>query len=439
MITSSAKSALTETRVAAWDEYDALPTEVRTPDFLTESGELPETTPQSKLLQSVRPRRRAPLVFCVLAIIAATVSGGVYFRNRGRESTDDAQVEGHVFNIAPRISGQVLSVTVNDNQIVKRGEPLVELDRTDFEVRLSGARADLEAARANLATAEAQLVLATRTAEAGLAQARGGLAQARSTVESSRAALTQARAAVEAAKAQRRLALREVQRARSLFAQNALSRSEIDLREAQTAQTYAALEQAKAHLLGLESAVMGSIGAEEVARGRMTAAETGEQQVAVARAAVSAARARIGQTEAAVRLAELNLTYTTIRAPCGGVVSRRNVEAGQLVGPERPMMAIVPLENLWVVANFREDQLTVMRPGQRAVVQIDTFSGREFAGHVESIASASGSRFALLPPDNASGNFVKVVQRIPVLVRLDRRPDVVLRPGMSAEVIVQTR
>jgi membrane fusion protein (multidrug efflux system) len=153
---------------------------------------------------------------------------------------------------------------------------------------------------------------------------------------------------------------------------------------------------------------------------------------------VSLADAHAAQAAAALHLAELALSYTTVRAPRAGVVSRRSVEDGQVVSPERPLLAIVPRDDVWIVANFKEDQLADMRPGQVADIRFDTFGRRDFTGHVESVAGATGARFALLPPDNATGNYVKVVQRVPVLIRLDAAASVELRPGMSADITVHT-
>ena len=170
---------------------------------------------------------------------------------------------------------------------------------------------------------------------------------------------------------------------------------------------------------------------------RLLAAQSGPAQIAAARAQVELSAARLAQTDAAVEQAELNLSYASVRAEVSGVVSRRTVEPGQSVSPERPLMAIVALDDTWLVANFKEDQLRDMRPGQKAAIRVDTFGRRAFAGHVESFAAGTGSRFSLLPPDNASGNFTKVVQRVPVLVRLDGQPDVLLRPDMSANVTIR--
>jgi len=162
------------------------------------------------------------------------------------------------------------------------------------------------------------------------------------------------------------------------------------------------------------------------------------EQIASARAALSLAEARAAQMESSLRLAELNLSYATVRASHGGVVSRRSVEEGQVVGPDRSLMAIVPLDDVWVVANFKEDQLADMAPGQPASIHLDTYGQKELRGHVDSLAGGTGARFALLPPDNATGNFVKVVQRVPVLIRIDDARGLELRPGMSADVTVRT-
>ena len=177
----------------------------------------------------------------------------------------------------------------------------------------------------------------------------------------------------------------------------------------------------------------------ESAQGRLAQAETGPEQLDAARAASGVAAARVEQALAALSLSELNLSYAKVKAPMRGVVSRRSVEPGQLVSPERTLLALVPPDDVWVVANFKEDQVREMRPGQKVEVKIDAYGRRVFAAHVESLAGASGSRFALLPPDNASGNFTKVVQRIPVLIRLEAPPDVPFRPGMSAFASVTTK
>ncbi len=383
-------------------------------------------------------RRRSTQVFAGLVALAVVGALGAWGLGRGKESTDDAQVEGRVVSVSPRVSGQVEKVLVIDNQSVKQGDLLVQLDTKDLDAKLASARADLESARAGLASAKVNLRLTQANVDASLRQARGGLTQATSGVQATRSALAQARAEVDAAEAADRLAQSDWTRAQELARAEAIARADIDARRARAEQAGAGLAQARAKLASTQANLLSSGGGVTTAQGRLAAAETAPDQVKAADVAVQAAQARVDQAQAAYDLAALNRSYAEVRAPVDGVVSRRTVEQGQLVSPDRPMMALVPLQDVWVVANFKEDQIGEMRPGQKVTVRVDTYGRRDFPGHVESLAGASGARFALLPPDNASGNFVKVVQRVPVLVRLDRASDVPLRPGMSATVTVRT-
>lgn len=393
-------------------------------------------TPPASTVQAPAAPRRAPFVFLGVALAAGLGVGTWKHFTAGRERTDDAQVEGHVVNVAARVAGQVARVLVRDNQRVHAGDVLVELDRGDLDARLAVADADVDAARAGVANAEASLSLAERSIDANLAQARGGLRQSASAVQTSRASIDQARADVDVAAARRTLAEAEMTRTRELAAQGAVSRSALDAQQAQYDQAAAQWTMARARLTAAETGVEGSRGLLDVARGRLAVAEAGPQQVEQARAALALARARQAQAEAARTLAALNVSYATVRAPRDGVVSRRTVEPGQMVDPSRALMAIVPLDDVWVVANFKEDQVGAMREGQRAEFTVDAYPGRHFSARVESLAGATGARFSLLPPDNASGNFVKVTQRVPVLLRLDTASAVALRPGLSAELTV---
>ena len=383
-------------------------------------------------------QRRSTRVFAGLTALAVVGGLGAWVIGHGKESTDDAQVEGRVVSVSPRVGGQVEKVLVTDNQQVKQGDLLVQLDTKDLDAKLASARADLEAAKAGLASAQVNLKLTQANSDASLRQARGGVTQASSSVAATRSALAQARAEVEAAEAADRLAQADWARAQDLAKAEAISRADIDARQSRAQQAHAQLEQARARQASTEANLSSSGGGLTTAQGRLAAAETAPDQVKAADVAVQAAQARVDQAQAAYDLATLNRSYAEVRAPVDGAVSRRTVEQGQLVGPDRPMLALVPLQDIWVVANFKEDQIGEMRPGQTATVRVDTYGRRDFQGHVESLAGASGARFSLLPPDNASGNFVKVVQRVPVLVRLERSPDVPLRPGMSAVVTVRT-
>lgn len=384
------------------------------------------------------PRSRAKIVLPVLLALALLGGGGSYYAGLGHESTDDAQVEGHVGSVAARVSGQVVKVRVVDNQEVNVGDVLVELDDRDYQVRRLVAKADLEAAKAHLRSAETQTAVTLKAVDSNLAVARGGLAQAAALGSTSQAAIAQSKADVTAAAARRDLAQSEFDRAQKLFNDGAISKAEFDARKSSLDQQDAALLQAQARLTSSVAGTTNSSGNLESARGRLIAAQAGPEQIEAAKAQVALAQARVDQASAALEQAELNIQYTKVKAQIAGVVARRSVETGQLVSPERPMMAIVPLSDTWVVANFKEDQLADMKPGQPVKIKVDTYGGRAFSGHVDSIAPGTGSRFSLLPPDNASGNFTKVVQRVPVLIKLDNH-ELVLRPGMSVTVNVSTK
>ncbi len=382
-------------------------------------------------------RARAPFVLGGLVLAASLVGGGIWLAGRGKQSTDDAFVESHVASVAARIPGQVVKVLVKDNQLVEVGQPLVELDDRDAKVKLDTAQADLLSAKANLVATETQLALTEKTVNANLKQANGGVVQASALAGSSRATIDQAKADVLAAESRRSLAQIELGRTRKLHDDGAIAKADLDAKQSLFDQADAALAQAKAReqaaLVGAESAAGGI----ETAQGRLVAAQAGPEQIEAAKAAVAVAKARVAQAEAALEQATLNLSYTKVVAQVRGVVSRRSVEVGQTVDPSRPLMAVTSLDDVWVVANFKEDQIAGMREGQPVKIKVDAYANRPLQGHVESLSGGSGARFSLLPPDNASGNFTKVVQRIPVLIRFDEHPEgITLRPGMSTYVTV---
>ena len=398
-----------------------------------------ESAPVSPPVAGPAKRSRAKIVLPTLIGVAALVGAAVYLHGKGKESTDDAFVESHVANVAPRVQGQVLHVLVHDNQAVNAGDVLVELDDRDASAQNHAAKADLESAEATLAAANAQLVLAQHSVDAGLRQAKGGVTQAFALSGSSKAQIAQARADLVAAESRAALTGMELARTVKLHSEGAIARAELDRSQAEHDQARAAVDQAKARLSVASVGLVNAGGGIESAQGRLAAAQTGPDQVLVAKAQVDVAKARVDQAKAALEQAELNLSYMKVRAPTRGVVSRRSVEPGQLVDPARPLLALTELDDSWVVANFKEDQIGSLRVGQAAEVSLDAFSGRKLNAHVDSFSGGTGSRFALLPPDNASGNFTKVVQRVPVLIRIDDKPqDIVLRPGLSAFVTVRT-
>ncbi len=412
--------------------------DARAADAAVETG---ATEPPDALVEAPAKAKpsRAKVLLPVLAVVSAIGVSAVMFAGQGKESTDDAQIEAHVANVAPRISGQVKNVLVQDNQTVKVGDVLVELDDRDVMTRLAATRADLAAANAGLLAAETQLALTEKSVDGNLAVARGGLVSASAQIGGSRAQVEQAKADVAAAESRRSLARSDYERSQKLFAGGAVSPAELESRKARFDEAEAQVTLAKARTTSAEASVANGNGSAESARGRMISAQSGPEQVAAAKAQVEVAKARVDQAKAAVDQAELAKSYTQVRATVAGTVARRTVEVGQLVSPERPLLAVVALDDTWVVASFKEDQLRHMKTGQSVTVKVDTYGSRTFAGKVESFSPGTGSRFSLLPPDNASGNFTKVVQRVPVIVRLDAVPDVTLRPGMSAEVVVVTK
>jgi membrane fusion protein (multidrug efflux system) len=379
------------------------------------------------------------VVLPLLTLLAAAGGALALLTGAGKETTDDAQIEGHVAYVAPHIAGQVKRVLVKDNQHVKAGDVLVELDDRDLNVRLASARADLAAAKAQLHAAETQLAVTKKSVDSNLAVARGGMAQAASVQGTTRASIDQARAEIDAAESRQKLAQLDFERTSRLFQSNVVSQAALDAVSATVEQATANVTQARARLKSAEANRQNSSGTIESARGRVLAAEAGPEQIEAAEAAVELATAKLNQAQAALDQAELNVSYTQLKAEVAGVVSRRSVEVGQMASPEKPLLALVPLDDTWVVANFKEDQIAHMKPGQLAEIEVDAFGGQKLKGHVDSLAGGTGARFSLLPPDNASGNFTKVVQRVPVLVRIDGIADLELRPGLSAKVTVVTK
>ena len=351
----------------------------------------------------------------------------------GRESTDDAQVEGHVVQISARVGGTVQRVAVEDNQRVAAGAVLVELDPRDYQVAVDRARAELADAQATATAAESGVPITATSATSNVANAHGTVAQAQSMTEGAQKEIDAARARLVTAQARQREAeanatksTRDVERLRGLLAKDEVSQQQFDAAtasaDAQRAGVESAVSQvaeAEAGVRVAESKLSQARAGEQQAQAGLRTAETGPQQVAATRARAEAAAAHVEQQKAALAQAELNLQYTTVKAPVAGIVSRKTVEAGQIVQGGQPLLALIPLENVWVTANFKETQLTNMKAGQKATVKVDAYGGKEFQARVDSIAAATGARFSMLPPENATGNYVKVVQRVPVKIVLE--------------------
>jgi membrane fusion protein, multidrug efflux system len=397
---------------------------------------------------------RIRIILAVIVILL--IGGGVYvWATSGRESTDDAQVDAHVTPVAARVGGTVLKVSVVDNQRVEAGAELVSLDPRDYEIAVARAQAELGDARAEAAAAQASVPITSATATSNVSTARGGVAQAESgvveaqhDVEVAKARLMTAQARQREQEANAAKAARDVERLKALLAKDEIAQQQFDAVVAAADASRAAVESARAQVTEAEAAIRAAesrltqagVGREQ-AGAQLRSAQTAPQQVAATRARAEAAAARVSQAETALLQARLNLERAVIKAPVAGIVSRKSVEPGQVVQPGQPLMAVIPLDQVWITANFKETQLEHMRVGQPVTIEVDAYGGREFTGTVESIAAATGARFSLLPPDNATGNFVKVVQRVAVKIVLDggRDPEHVLRPGMSVTPTVHTR
>jgi membrane fusion protein (multidrug efflux system) len=365
--------------------------------------------------------REYPIAKWGLALlVVALVAGGVLIWRyySVRETTDDAQMDGHIDPVSARVSGTVLRVLADDNQLVKAGDLLAELDPRDYEVAVQRARADLADALANSAAASVGVPLTSTTSSGQLAAANAGLEAAKREIDA-------ATARVQEAQANYTKVAADLKRMTQLVQKDEISQQQYDA-------AVAAESSARATLEATRAAVASAQGRAAQAQAQAESAHTVPQQVRVMRDRAGAASAEVEKYRAALAQAKLNLQYTKITASVSGIVSKRNVEPGQVVQAGQPLFAIVNLDDTWVTANFKENQLKNMRPGQRVKVQVDAY-GREYDGVIESIGGATGARFSLLPPENATGNYVKVVQRIPVRIRINKGqdPDHMLRPGMS--------
>jgi membrane fusion protein (multidrug efflux system) len=383
-----------------------------------------------------RPSRTASPGFRIAVIIAAVVllvvGFFVYRYVTSYESTDDAQVDGHINSISARISGHVISLNVQDNQYVQAGTVLVEIDPADYQIAYEKAKADFEDAQATAAAAGVNVPITSvnttsqvSATEADVASSRAGIAAARQQLESSKAQLSEAEA--NNVKAQNDLG-----RYKQLVDKQEISQQQYDQAVASAKASAAAVDSARALADAAQSQVVQAQGRLVQAQANWSNAQTAPRQMEVIRSRAASALAIAQQKKAELDQAQLNLQYTKITAPVSGVVSDRTVEVGQNVSPGQELMKIIPLDDIWITANFKETQLRDMKVGQPVTIEVDAY-GKNYKGKVDSIAGASGARFSLLPPENATGNYVKVVQRVPVKIVLDpgENNDHLLRPGMS--------
>jgi membrane fusion protein (multidrug efflux system) len=417
-----------------YEEEEDVKEPVHTPAVRTEparsderrSGKERRALSERRALGFFREHPQAKWVVAAVAIVLLMGGAFIWHYYSVRESTDDAQIDGHINPISPRVTGTVLRVLHDDNELVEAGTLLVELDPRDYEVAVDRARADLANAQAGATAANVGVPLTQTTSSSQLVAADANVKATEREIESARARLVESQSNFAKVAA-------DMKRMELLIAKDEISRQQYDA-------TVAAYNSAKANVDAATAAVASSEAKAAQAQAQAEAARTVPEQLKVTRARAGAATAEVQRAISALAQAELNLKYTKIYAPVTGVLSKRNVEPGQTLQAGQPVFSIVNLEDIWATANFKETQLKNMRVGQKATIKVDAY-GHEYNGTVESVGAATGARFSLLPPENATGNYVKVVQRIPVRIRFDKGQDPghQLRPGMSVEPTVFTK
>ena len=390
-----------------------------------------------------------------IAVLGGTIGYRWWAYATTHESTNDAYVTGYIHPISSRIAGTVIQVAVDDNQNVKQGQTLVELDPKDYRVVVQQAQAALQNARKQASAAQATISLASQSAQANTTQAQGAIGNAIASIASAQAAVKQTQAEITTAqdefiKAQAQEANAKItyQRYEQLYQTGAIPKQQRDdaltayqVAQAQTKASQQGILDAKAKyqsaLEGINQARANLVDSQ----GKVQQAQASGQQTEVNRRQYEAAQAQVATATANLKQAQLNLSYTVIKAPVAGRIGNKTIQVGQRIQPAQPLLAVVS-DDSWIVANFNETQLGKMQPGEAVDIRVDAFPGKTFTGVVNSESPASGSDFSLLPPDNATGNFTKVVQRIPVKITFDRSSiqgyENRIMPGMSVEVTVST-
>jgi membrane fusion protein (multidrug efflux system) len=398
--------------------------------------ELDETT------EAAQPQsRRRGIVFVVILVLVA-VALVIYWRSTFTEDTDDAQVNGHLIQVSSRIAGQVLKVDVEENQVVKAGDVIAELDPADYKVAVENAEAALASAQANAVAANVAVPITTVNTGSNLRSAGADVSGTQAGVEQSKQQLEAAHARVAQAAANNTKAQADLERYKPLVEKDVISKQQFDAAVAAADAAKAALADARAGERAAMDAVKVAHERETQAQAQLKYAETGPQQVQAQSARARQALALVAQAQAQLDEAKLNLSYTRIVAPVAGIITRKSVEINQNLAPGQNLLTLVSLEGLWVTANFKETQLKHMAAGQPVEIEVDA-TGKTYHGKVTQIGGATGSVLSLFPPENATGNYVKVVQRVPVRVDFTdlngEDPNHILRPGLSVEPKVRVK
>jgi membrane fusion protein (multidrug efflux system) len=407
---------------------------------VAEATPAPGAQPDSKPAEAPKKSRRG-IIFLVLAILIVA-AGIFYWRSTYSEDTDDAQINGHLIQISSRINGTAIKINVDENQFVTKGTVIAELDPADYQVAVENAEAAVASAEAAAAAAKVNVPITSvntgstlRSAGADVSGAHAAVLQAQRQVES-------AQAKVAEAQANNIKANQDLERYKPLVAKDVISKQQYDAAVAQADATRASLVDAEAAVQAAQQQVQVAEDRERQSQASYKTAETGPQQVAVQNARAKQALAQVEEAKAQLDQAKLNLSYTKIVAPANGIITRKSLELNQNVSPGQNLLTLVSLDDLWVTANFKETQLKHISAGQPVEISVDA-TGRTYKGKVTQIGGATGSVLSLFPPENATGNYVKVVQRVPVRIDFtdlaDEDKDHLLRPGLSVEPTVRVK
>lgn len=394
--------------------------------------------------QPEAPEQKARRRFIIVGVLLILVVGALLFwwHSTYYEDTDDAQVNGHLIQLSSRIAGNVIKVNVDENQFVEKGTVLVELDPKDFETAVQQDEANLQAAEAAYEAAKVNVPVININAGTNLRTAGVDVSTANAQVAQSEKQLEASQAAVMQAEANNTKAQLDLQRYTPLVEKDVISKQQFDAAVATANGDKAALAQAQAQVLASQDAVRVAKDRVQQAQSSLQYAKTAPQQVAIQKAKADQAAAQVEQSRAALAQAQLNLSYTKIVASEAGIVTRKSVEVGQNVSVGQNMATLVSLDDIWITANFKETQLEHMRAGQHVEISVDAYGGRKYDGKITQVGGATGSVLSLFPPENATGNYVKVVQRIPVridLTDMKEDSDHLLRPGLSVEPKVRVK
>jgi membrane fusion protein (multidrug efflux system) len=406
-----------------------------TPTPTPEPNESAETE-----IEAPRSRRRGLIIVAILVV--AIVALAIWWHSTFSEDTDDAQVNGHLIQVSARVAGQVLKVDVEENQIVKAGDPIAELDPRDYQVAVENAEAALASATANAAAARVNVPITTVNTGSNLSSAGHDVSGTQAAVAQAEKQLEAAHALVAQAAANNTKAQADLDRYRPLVEKDVISKQQFDAAVAAADAAKAALADARANEQAAADGVRLAHEKELQAQAMLKSAETGPQQVEAQSARAKQAEAQVQQAQAQLDQAKLNLSYTKIVAPADGIITRKSVEIDQNLAAGQNLLTLVSLQDLWITANFKETQLKHMDAGQSVKIHVDS-TGKNYSGRVTQIGGATGSVLSLFPPENATGNYVKVVQRIPVRIDFtdlaNEDPHHELRPGLSVEPTVRVK